>query len=89
VQFRLLDNRVTVRLVGTSGSAANLMSPIPLDTLYNVTVDYSQIVGGNPLMIDFSARGFANLGGTTVIPLSRPNVPNDSVVVTLTGMVKR
>jgi len=88
VRFRIWNNRVTVRLVGTSGRASNLMSPIPLDTLYKVDVDVANI--GNPFIVDFSARGFATgLSGTTPIRLSRPGVANDSVVVTLTGMVKR
>jgi prepilin-type N-terminal cleavage/methylation domain-containing protein len=77
----IASNRVTV----TSGNA-NLMSPVPLDTLYSVRV------GGisDPYTVTFSARGFASSGNTPAkIQLRRPGVPDDSVVVTKPGMVQR
>ena len=79
VEFRIVSNRVTVR-TGTD----TLMSPIPLDTLYKVSAD-----NGDPIAIDFSARGFATLLDTKKIMLTRTGVSNDSVVVTKTGMVQR
>ena len=82
VRFRIASNRVTVVLVSTS---TNLISPVPLDTLYKVTV------GGviDPFNVDFSARGFANLGSNTTIRLTRSGVADDSLIVTTTGMVRR
>jgi prepilin-type N-terminal cleavage/methylation domain-containing protein len=83
VQFKIADNRVTVI---ASGTTTNLISPVPLDTLYKVTV--SNV--GNPFTVDYSSRGFGNLSSaTTKIVLSRSGVSDDSVVVTSTGMVKR
>ena len=79
VQFKISNNRVTVK---ASTDATNLVSPVPLDTLYSVSAD-------NNYTIDFSSRGFASLGSKTVIKLTRPGVPADSVVVTKTGMVQR
>jgi prepilin-type N-terminal cleavage/methylation domain-containing protein len=84
VQFKIADNRVTVI---TSGTTTNLISPVPLDTLYKVTVGTNI---SNPFTVDYSSRGFASLSSaTTKIMLSRPGVSDDSVVVTSTGMVKR
>lgn len=81
VQFKIASNRVTVK--GTGTDTTNLVSPIPLDTLYKVTA------GGN-LTIDFTARGFATLSApTTKIALSRTGVADDSVLVMKTGMVQR
>jgi hypothetical protein len=70
-----------------SGSTTDLLSPIPLDTLYKVKVGNNI---SDPYIINYSARGFANLGTSNVpIRLSRTGVPDDSVVVTPFGMVKR
>jgi hypothetical protein len=83
VQLKIQSHRVTVR---ASGDATNLLSPIPLDTLYKVTV--SNVA--NPFTVDFSSRGFANLGSdVTHIILSRSGVADDTVTVTKFGMVKR
>lgn len=81
VRFNITSNRVTVQATGSD--ATNLVSPVPLDTLYKVEAQSGDIT------IDFSSRGFANLGARTVITLSRPGLSNDSVVVTKTGMVQR
>jgi prepilin-type N-terminal cleavage/methylation domain-containing protein len=80
VQFKIASNRVTVK---ASSDATNLVSPVPLDTLYSVNTN------GTDYTIDFSSRGFATLGARTVITLKRSGVPDDSVVVTKTGMVQR
>ena len=47
-----MNERVTVV---ASGTTTNLISPVPLDTLYKVTV------GGvvQPFNVDYSSRGFA------------------------------
>lgn len=80
VHFVIKANRVQVRpLAGTT----DLISPVPLDTLYNVTTNVT-----DSLAIDFSARGFSTNGGA-VIRLRRSGVPDDSVVVSKTGMVQR
>lgn len=82
VRFRIASNRVTVRrLSGTT----DLMSPVPLDTLYKVTVGNVS----DPFNVDFSSRGFASLGSNTTIRLSRTGVADDSLIVTTTGMVQR
>ena len=82
VEFRLTNNRVTVRAAGTD--TTNLVSPVPLDTLYKVKAD-----NGDPVSIDFSSRGFALMGNAKIIRLTRPGVANDSVVITKNGMVQR
>jgi prepilin-type N-terminal cleavage/methylation domain-containing protein len=84
VTFRISAHRATVFMV-TGPDTLFLMSPVPLDTLYRVRA------GGfvDPLLVDFSSRGFANLDNAVTISLQRTGVPNDSVVVTKTGMVQR
>ena len=82
VRFQIQANRVTVRRVA---GTTDLISPVPLDTLYKVTV--SGVT--SPFNVDFTARGCAKDGARTAIILSRPGVANDSVVVTVTGMVQR
>ena len=82
VRFQISNHRVTVvRLAGS----ANLISPVPLDTLYNVRASGFT----DPLQIDFSARGFANYGSRLKIVLRRSGVADDSVIVMPTGMVQR
>jgi prepilin-type N-terminal cleavage/methylation domain-containing protein len=83
VQLKITNNRVTVKPTGTD--TTNLVSPVPLDTLYKVTVSNVS----DPFTVDFSARGFASLGSTATIRLARPGVANDSVVVLRSGMVQR
>jgi prepilin-type N-terminal cleavage/methylation domain-containing protein len=81
VRVVIASNRVTVTYGGV-----NLISPVPLDTLYKVRVG----APSDPYSVTFSARGFAS--GTTTpakIQLRRTGVPDDSVVVTKTGMVRR
>ena len=79
VRFAITSNRVTV-----VASGVNLISPVPLDTLYKVTVDN----GGNST-IDFTSRGFATLADVRKVQLVRTGGGRDSVVVTKTGMVQR
>jgi prepilin-type N-terminal cleavage/methylation domain-containing protein len=81
VQFKIADNRITVRVTSTT---VDLLSPIPLDTLYKVTVGNVT----NPFTLDFSARGFASAGPTKIY-LTRSDTPMDSVRVTKSGMVQR
>ena len=83
VQFKIAGNRVTVKRTGTD--TTNLVSPVPLDTLYKVAVSNVS----DPFIIDFSARGFASLSGTATIRLGRTGVATDSVVILKTGMVQR
>jgi prepilin-type N-terminal cleavage/methylation domain-containing protein len=84
VRFRIASNRVTV-----SWRTDTLMSRVPLDTLYKVSVSNTADIG-DPFIVDFTSRGFATLGtAKTIIRLSRAGVPDDSVVVTSTGMVQR
>jgi prepilin-type N-terminal cleavage/methylation domain-containing protein len=86
VRFQLTSNTVTVRR-DTTG-ATNIISPVPLNTLYKVTA--SPPVGfTDPFDVVFSGRGFSNVGSTAVIRLSRSGVPDDSVVISKTGMVLR
>jgi len=83
VRFLIKADSVSVkRLAGTT----NLLSPIPLNTLYKVTVPSVT----DSLAIDFNPRGFAKLATTTkVIRLRRSGVADDSLVVYSTGMVQR
>ena len=78
VRFKIDNNRVTVT-VGVPDT--NLISPAPLYTLYKVSTDN--------VTIDYSGRGFAVLAPADPIRLTRENTPNDSVIVTKTGMVQR
>jgi Tfp pilus assembly protein FimT len=82
VRFLIKANRVTVRRVA---GTTELISPVPLDTLYKVTVPSVL----DSLAIDFNARGFAKLTSTTKIVLRRTGVADDSLVVYSTGMVQR
>jgi prepilin-type N-terminal cleavage/methylation domain-containing protein len=79
VQFAIKSNRVTVVAGGI-----NLISPVPLDTLYKVTAD-----NGANTTIDFTSRGFATLADKKVVTLRRAGLADDSVLVTKTGMVQR
>ena len=85
VQFRIKANQV--RVFTTADTVTNLLSPAPLDTLYKVsaTVDGSSA----EFNATFSARGFANVGSTKKILLTRSGVASDSVMVLTTGMVQR
>jgi len=85
VQFRIKANRVTVFTV--ADTVTNLLSPAPLDTLYkvDVTVDNSSA----EFNATFTSRGFANIGSTKTIRLSRPGVAGDSLMILSTGMVQR
>jgi prepilin-type N-terminal cleavage/methylation domain-containing protein len=78
VTFKLVGNRVTV----FSASGDTLLSPVPLDTLYKVTTV-------EDLTFQFTGRGFANLDATKHIILKRSGVPDDTVTVSRTGMVKQ
>jgi type II secretion system protein H len=80
VEFKIENNRVSL-----ASNDSTLMSPVPLDTLYDVRV--RDLTG--PFTIAFSARGFAtNIPDGAVIALQRSGVPDDSVVVTKFGMVR-
>ena len=84
VRFMIKSNRVTV--IAAAKDTVTLMSPAPLDTLYGVRA------GGfnDSLVVNFSARGFAvGFDAATKITLQRSGVPDDSVVITKTGMVQR
>ena len=85
VQLVLSANRVWV---STTADTTKLLSSIPLDTLYKVTakVGPSKV---DSAMFTFNARGFANMSAKTTIYLTRPGVPNDSLIVLTTGMVQR
>jgi len=90
VRFSIGSNyRVTVKRVATTDTT-DLITPVPLDTLYKVTVT----LGGGfslPFNVDYSARGFStNLGSAAIVRLSRQGMSStDSVMVTTTGMVRR
>ncbi len=83
VQLVLSGNRVWV---STTADTTKLLSSIPLDTLYKVT---AKIGTADSAMFTFNARGFANMSAKKTIYLTRPGVPNDSLVVLTTGMVQR
>lgn len=82
VRFRVESDSITVR---TLSSSVDLLSPVPIQTLYKVSVNSPF----QPFNIDFSARGFANLSGETHIILRRSGVADDTVTMSRTGMVKR
>jgi len=85
VQFVLTADSVSVKRTAGGG---DLLSPIPLYTLYKVHAA-TVPTAVDPLTIEFNARGFANAGSRTVIQLTRSGVANDSVVILSTGMVRR
>jgi prepilin-type N-terminal cleavage/methylation domain-containing protein len=77
-----LDNTYTVRVRQTSGDTTNLVSPVPLNTLYKVTADGSY-------SIEFTSRGFTTLSGNLPIVLTRADVGSETLTVSKTGMVMR
>ena len=77
-----LDNTNTVRVKQTSGDTTNLVSPVPLNTLYKVTAS-------STTTIEFTSRGFTTLSGNSPIILTRAGVGVDTLIVSKTGMVKR
>jgi type II secretory pathway pseudopilin PulG len=83
VHFMLVRNRVSVF---TAADTTKLLSSIPLDTLYNVRARVGIL---DSVLFTFNARGFANVGSTRKIRLTRSDVPDDSLVVLITGMVQR
>jgi prepilin-type N-terminal cleavage/methylation domain-containing protein len=88
VRFMIKSNRVTV--VAMAKDTIPLISPVPLDTLYKVQASGSSFTPtSDSLVVNFSARGFAVLDGATTVTLKRTGVPNDSVVITKTGMVQQ
>ena len=76
-----LDNTHTVRVQQTSGDPTNLVSPVPLNTLYKVTAKTTA-------SIEFNSRGFSTSGNTPII-LTRDGVGTDTLTVSKTGMVMR
>lgn len=86
IRFKIGSNyRVTVKRTGTD--TTDMITPVPLDTLYKVTPSVSGVT--LPFVVDFSARGFASLDAKKTIWFRRSGVPDDSLVVTTTGMVTR
>ena len=75
------SNEVRVRQTATTDTT-NLVSPVPLNTLYKVTAD-------NTVSIEFTARGFTTLSGNQQIILTRAGTGADTITVSKTGMVKR
>ena len=86
VRFMIKSNRVTV--IAAAKDTITLVSPVPLDTLYKVFASGTGFTGDS-LVVNYSARGFAVLDGATTIALKRTGVPDDSVVITRTGMVQQ
>lgn len=82
IRFRVASNRVTVINTATGDT---LMSKIPLDTLYKVTVTRPS----QPFTIDFSGRGFPTPMSTVLIELTRTGGGIDTVIVSKTGMVQQ
>ena len=80
VLFRVANDTVAV-----TASGLNLMSPVPINTLYKVRATTST----NPLVIEFTSRGFANLSGSERIILTRAGTGVDTLTVAKTGMVQR
>jgi hypothetical protein len=80
----LVRNRVSV--FTAADTTKKLLSSIPLDTLYNVRARVGIL---DSVLFTFNARGFANVGSTKRISLTRPGVPDDSLLVLITGMVQR
>jgi prepilin-type N-terminal cleavage/methylation domain-containing protein len=85
VRFILGSDSVIVR---RRDGVTGLVSPVPIYTLYKVRASWDAGFG-TPLQVDFNARGFATLPSTLTIRLKRTGVPDDSVVVYQTGMVKQ
>jgi prepilin-type N-terminal cleavage/methylation domain-containing protein len=85
VQFQIKLNQVRVFTV--ADPTINLLSPIPLETLYNVTAK----VDNSPAEYNayFNARGFKTTTASAKILLSRSGLPDDSLVILSTGMVQR
>ena len=82
VRFKIASNTVTVTV---KDSITNLLSPVPVATLYNVT--FPSVT--DSLVIEYTARGFKVGDNTVNIKLRRSGLSDDSVFVTSTGMVKR
>lgn len=90
VRFMIKSNRVTVIAITPPKDTLKLISPVPLDTLYNVRASGNAFTPtSDSLVVYFSSRGFATLDGGQTITLKRPGVPTDSVVITKTGMVQQ
>jgi Tfp pilus assembly protein FimT len=85
VQFRIKANRV--RVFSVSDTVTNLLSPVPLDTLYKVEVAVDNSTAEFNAI--FNARGFAKRTSSAKIQLSRSGVANDSLMILTTGMVQR
>jgi len=90
VRFMIKSSRVTVIAITPPKDTTVLISPVPLDTLYNVKASGSTFSAtSDSLVVSFSSRGFASLDGAATITLKRSGVPTDSVVITKTGMVQQ
>jgi len=91
VKFRLKAHRVTVFVVTGAGPSdtLSLMSPVPLDTLYDIRARPTD--GNGPiddLVIDFTSRGYANTSAPT-IALSRAGIPSQTITITKFGTVQQ
>ena len=84
VLFAVTADSVTVKLKSTADTS-DILSPIPLYTLYKVRAETTP----TSLTLEFNSRGFVASGVRKVIRLTRSGVPDDSVVILPTGMVKR
>jgi len=90
VRFMVKSSRVTVIAITPPKDTTVLISPVPLDTLYNVKASGTTFTStSDSLVVSFSSRGFASLDGAATITLKRSGVPTDSVVITKTGMVQQ
>ena len=86
IRFRVDNDSLRVTLFSHADTL--LLSPVPLNTLYKVTIDKPS----QPYEIVFGARGFATAGlpdAENYIVLKRSGVPDDTVTVSRYGMVKQ
>jgi prepilin-type N-terminal cleavage/methylation domain-containing protein len=79
----ITGNRITVTV---NSAGTSLISPVPLDSLYQVTITPSVSLS----QVNFDGRGFpSNLSGTLRFVLTRPNTPADSVCITRFGLIQK
>jgi hypothetical protein len=79
--LRAIPRAVLVTVAAWGALSTDLISPVPLDTLYKVET--------SNVTVNFSARGFRVPAAKSTIRLTRTGTPDDSVVVSMTGMVQR
>ena len=92
VKFRLKAHRVTVFVVTGTGPSdtLSLMSPVPLDTLYDIRAKPTDANNSpiDDLVIDFTSRGYANTTQAS-IALSRAGIPSQTITITRFGTVQQ